>query len=243
MEEHDLMDPRVAGRFKVVAERPLARMVAVVMTGVLGAALVLAGFQIGRSQAEAEGESARRLAAELADSHGRVKQLERQVADVTLGRLMDEDAYEQLRQTIKGLRDRLAETEEEVRLYRQLMSPSDYARGLRIERLDLRSGHGAREIEFRLLLTQIVENHDWVSGGVTISLAGHRGRDQQVLPLTELAATDAYPLPFRFRYFQDLSGTLTLPDGFTPQRAVVTVEQTGTREPIERTFTWELEER
>jgi hypothetical protein len=234
------MDPK--GKFRVVAERPYARLLMILTAGFLGAALVILGFHLGSEKRPGLLQAPDALADALEQSERRVKDLERRLADLTLSQLMDDEAYERLRQTIKGLRDRLAETEEEVRLYRQLMAPADQDLGLRIERLDLREGPAPDEIEYRLLLTQIVEDHDWIHGAVQIEVTGRSDQDQQVLSLTDLSNPGEYPLPFRFRYFQNFSGTLRLPDGFTPQRALVKVEPAGGDARLERTFTWTLEE-
>jgi hypothetical protein len=236
------MDPKLSGKFRVVAERPYARLLMILTAGFMGAALVILGFQLGSERPLGPSHPPDALARSLEQSELRVKELERRLADLTLSQLMDDEAYERLRQTIKGLRDRLAETEEEIRLYRQLMTPAEQDVGLRIERLDLREGPAADEIEYRLLLTQIVEDHDWIQGAIHIEVTGRGDQDQQVLSLTDLSNPGEYPLPFRFRYFQNFSGTLRLPDGFTPQRALVKVEPAGGDTRLERTFVWTLEE-
>ena len=58
----------------------------------------------------------------------------------------------------------------------------------------------------------------------------------------ELGYDVKYPVPFRFRYFQDLNGTVTLPDGFQPERVTVSADPRGRGDTLERTFTWQLVE-
>ena len=170
-------------------------------------------------------------------------ELERQLADIKLSQVVDRDANESLRQTIKSLRDQLSAAQEEVLFYRQLMAPSQAQRGLHIEKLELNPGQTANEINYRLLLTQVVERHDWASGVVTVDVAGSWDNEQVVLPLTELTKLDSYPLPFRFRYLQDFTGVLTLPDGLTPERVIVTAATPGKKgKRIQKTFNWTLEE-
>ena len=62
-----------------------------------------------------------------------------------------------------------------------------------------------------------------------------------VLSLTELAKVDAYPLKFRFRYFQDFRGELHLPDGFQPKSVVVTAVRDKGGD-VQRTFAWSYTE-
>ena len=60
-----------------------------------------------------------------------------------------------------------------------------------------------------------------------------------MLPLTEIAEEGTYPLKFRFRYFQDLTGVLQLPAGFQPEQIVVKAGRRGAgAEALNRTFDW-----
>ena len=64
---------------------------------------------------------------------------------------------------------------------------------------------------------------------------------KQVLSLTDLAEIETYPLKFRFRYFQDLSGPMAMPLGFQPEKVVVTVVQQGRRgNDLQQTFEWSV---
>ncbi len=185
----------------------------------------------------------------LQDAHAALQKrtvaVERQLADNELGQVIDVDTTEQLRQTIKEMGDQRAEIEEEVRFYRQLMAPSEAQRGLRVEKLDLiasgERGEG-ETVEYRLLLTQVVDRHDFIRGEVNLDVIGSAQGAQQVLSLTDLSQPEAYPLEFRFRYFQDFAGKLELPADFEAERVVVTAVSSGRRgKQIQRTFSWNLQ--
>ena len=81
---------------------------------------------------------------------------------------------------------------------------------------------------------------DWIQGDVELVV---RGRDEQVLSLTEIAVDDTYPLKFRFRYFQDLSGVIALPEGFEPESVEITARRRGAKaDDLTRTFAWKAAE-
>jgi hypothetical protein len=205
-------------------------------------AALAAGYEAGRRHTERRLHEAAQFASEYEDARERIEALERRVADEALSRTVDGDAQEQLRSTIKSLRDELADAREEVRFYRQLMAPSEAERGLRVERLTLRAGAAPGTFDYRLLLTQVVERHGMLAGNVRMSIAGTQGEDEVVLPLTRVAKPGAYPIPFKFRYFEDVSGTLTLPEEFVPARVVVlAVAWGGQAKQVERAFEWVLE--
>jgi hypothetical protein len=225
---------------KVVADRPLRLIVAVAASVAFALVAALTGFWLGR---EGIGGSF------LDSGHGDVDQikarateLERKLADIRLSEVVDGDASESLRQTIKSLRDELSASQEEVLFYRQLMAPSEAQRGLRIEKFELTPG-GPGQIKYRLLLTQVVERHDWASGSVTLDITGTWDNEQVVLPLTDFSKVDSYPLAFRFRYLQEFSGILAIPAELTPQAVVITAATAGkAARRVQRTFSWTLEE-
>jgi len=224
----------------VVPHRPGRRVVVVLLT-IVGAGLLAVGsYQVGRMRAGTDWEAVERLLSEQESSSQSTLDLERRLADAELSTVVDAEANEQLRQSIKSLRDELAETAEEVRFYRGLMAPSEAQKGLRIEKLDL-TGVGDR-IDYRLLMTQIVDRHNWVKGQIKVDLVGQSEGREQVLSLTDLTEVEEYPLQFRFRYFQDFTGTLTLPADFEPARVVVTAAHGGDGRQLQRTFNWNIQE-
>jgi len=224
-------------RMKVVADRPMRNAVIAVVVAV---AIGLTGYWIGREHnpyRSLEGAADNAAAAE------RVVELERKLADIQLGQVVDGDANESLRQTIKSLRDELSAAQDEVLFYRQLMAPSEAQRGLRVEKLELTAGASATEVKYRLLLTQVTDRADWVNGTVSIDVVGTSGGEQVVLPLTEMSQVESYPLSFKLRYFQDFTGTLVVPDGMKPEQVVVTAATSGKdSKRVQKTFSWTLEE-
>ena len=222
----------------VVPRRPLLRLLLSALMGVIGIGLFAGGYLLGARAQDAPAETH-----EKSPENQQVLTLKRQLADARLGREVDAAAVDELRENIKQMRDQRAEVEEEVRFYRGLMAPSEAQRGLRIEKLNLEAGDVPNQVRYRLLLTQIVDDHQWVKGQVQIDLVGQSGDRQQVLPLTELSSIEDYPLKFRFRYFQDLNGTLVIPFGFEPIRMVVTAKADGRKgKRLQKNFLWNVKE-
>jgi len=228
---------------KVVEHRPLRRASVIIAIGAVALALAIAGYELGRREAEARLFAASDLEQHLAEAQERIAELERRNADIKLSSTVDGDTQDQLRETIKQLRDEIADGREELLFYRQLMAPSEADRGLRVERLDLRGREGTRTVSYRLLLTQVVDRQQWISGRVTVDVTGVRGAAEEVLSLTELNPDETYPLAFKFRYFQDFTGSMNLPEGFEPSRVTVAAEVAGQNgKRVERTFDWKIEE-
>ena len=230
-------------RMKVVAHRPLRNAVLVGIALIVVAAVGLAGFLMGRGQINLAATSVVGAKSENASAEQRAVELERKLADIQLSQVVDGDANESLRQTIKSLRDELSASQDEVLFYRQLMAPSEAQRGLRVEKLELNPGASPTEVKYRLLLTQVSEKNDWATGTVTVDVVGASANEQVVLPLTEMTQVESYPLSFKFRYFQDFTGTLVIPEGLKPEQVVVTAATSGKDgKRVQKTFSWTLEE-
>ncbi len=207
----------------------------------------VAGFWLGRRTGELDGEYLVALETRSRALESRVETLTRDLADARLTATIDGEAARSLRETLSDLRGRVAGLREEVTFYKSLMAPSTVQRGLQIAEFELGPGENHRQFTYHILLTQAAEHRNWVQGSVQVEVHGLQpgtdGRSvEQVLPLTDLGAPQDYPLKFRFRYFQNLSGTLTLPSGFQPQTVVVTMTPKGrAADQAERTFDWAVQ--
>ncbi len=236
--------PAPPGQFRVVRHRPLRRaLLSLLLMGVVVAAAGF-GYWLGGRHSELDQTYLAALETRGQALDARVKTLERALADARLAQSVDAQAARSLRETISELRHQLGALDEEVTFYKSLMAPSRIERGLQIAEFDLAAGRGDNEFTYHLLLTQAAQRRDWIQGSVRLDVHGLRaGPDgaaaEAVLPLTELASLEDYPLRFRFRYFQDLSGTLRIPDGFQPNTVVVTAKPRGrSADPKERSFDW-----
>jgi len=152
-------------------------------------------------------------------------------------------AQEQVRVEIKDLRDQIAELEEAVAFYKSVMAPGSGENGLKIEKLDVATTTTPNVYSFRLVLTQVGDNRGYLSGNVSLNVSGRRGEEAVRLNGSEVLA-DGAETRFKFRYFQELSGRLTLPDGFEPDQLLIEAVSTGRRqEKVERSFIWQVQER
>ena len=160
--------------------------------------------------------------------------------ELDLVQLVDSDANEQLRRTIKLFEDRIHALEEEARFYRRLVAPVDDDAGFRIERLEISKTRDPARFTYTLVLTQAVNGDRWIEGSMEIDILGEDETAQRSLSLAELSEESEYPIGFGFLYFEDFSGQMTLPEEFLPQEVRVTADvDSGLR--FERVFAWSVE--
>jgi len=176
---------------------------------------------------------------QLEQSNQVIANMRQEIAGLKLGEEVDNRANEEVRQTVEALQSEIADLSEEIRFYKGVMIPNVESQGLRIERLTLENGLQPNQVRYSLLLTQVVEKHDFVQGGVEINVLGTQGDGQMSLKLSEVSERSD-SVRFRFRYFQNINGEMTLPDGFEPKEVMVVAQangRNGTR--LERRFQWE----
>jgi hypothetical protein len=92
---------------------------------------------------------------------------------------------------------------------------------------------------FTVTLTQTLKSGQVASGRVKLSVDGIRAGRLATLAWTDLASNqDASGLPFSFKYFQQVAGTVMLPDGFTPNRIHVEADAGSDMGRADQEFTW-----
>ena len=229
-------NPMGAQDIRVVSHHPLSRLMwsaGVAVICVLGA---VGGYWLGLAKGGLDRTYVSSLESLQDANTEQIAVLQAQLEAVGLNQDVGSQTAQELRLTIKGLRDEIAELTEEVTFYKSLMSPSELTRGLQIADFEIRTTLVADQYRFHLLLTQVESRRDWIQGDIELLV---QGKDQQVLSLTEIADADTYPLKFRFRYFQDLSGTISLPEGFEPESVEITARRRGaSAKNLAKSFAW-----
>ncbi|MCZ6656335.1 MAG: hypothetical protein O7C67_03495 [Gammaproteobacteria bacterium] len=238
----------------VVPHTPVRRGVMLAVLTLLGLAAVFAGYLLGQRQSGLDRTYLGVLEDQKRAGEVEVAALKQRLVDGELVREIDQQAAATLRENIKTLRDDLGGLKEEVTFYKSLMAPSSLSKGLQIAEFEVFGGEAPDTYNYHLLLTQVADRRNWIRGDVRIDVIGrqddrlekgeHRLEiGERVLSLTDLTDIDTYPLKFRFRYFQDLSGLLALPVGFQPERVVVTVVQQGNRgNDLQQSFEWSVQQ-
>ena len=176
---------------------------------------------------------------ELIRSNSLIDEMRQEIALLKVDGVIDDKANEEVRQTIESLQEVNAELNEEVSFYKGVMAPNFAKKGLRIEKLDM-AADSERSVKYSLLLTQVVDTHHWLQGEVEISVRGQYGIEEKSLVLSELDKGKADAVRFRFRYFQNINGKMTLPEGFEPREVMIVAQSSGGKQRLEKGFDWPL---
>lgn len=211
---------------------------AILIAGAGFGGYLLGGWQsaIDRAQLKALPQQNQALREELAA-------LKQRLADSELAWKVEREAAAILQDSMQSTHAQMQGLQEEIAFYKSLMAPSSLNKGLSIAELELAATEAPRTYRYRIMLTQAMERPSEISGSLRMRLAGRGQGREQSFRLSELTDAKTYPLPFEFLYFQNLSGVLTLPEGFQPQRLLVTARQSnGSAENLTRSFDWVVSE-
>ena len=231
-------------RMVVVPYRPVYKgvvfLVFIILMGVFGRLIYEYGNNQGLALKVEVVREKELVSKQLVEARVLISEMRQQISDLTLGGEIDNQANEEVRQTIENQRNLLAAQDEEINFYKGVMVPNAGSKGLRIERLDV-SSNAAGKVRYSLLLTQVVDKRGYVKGGVQLSLLGQNDGQEKALQLGEQGRDKAEAIKFRFRYFQNIAGEVQLPEGFVPREFMVVAQSS---EPIaqrlEKTFDWPL---
>jgi hypothetical protein len=201
-------------------------------------------YDFGKLQGAEELKSLRaehsRLAREYRELRTQSDGLRQHNAVLERSSQIDQQAARDIQEQLASLQEELQAAREEIEFYRGIVAPGDVASGLRIHRFKLTAGLQPGEFHYDLVLTQLKRNDRVATGRIEWKIIGKNGAKRRKLKLSDVTRPQTKYLDFRFRYFQHLTGVISLPPGFQGQRIVLSIKTTGkdAPDPIEQGFAW-----
>ncbi|MFT4863442.1 MAG: hypothetical protein ACI95C_002673 [Pseudohongiellaceae bacterium] len=235
-------------RMIVVPYRPARRFLValVLLLGVGGSAAggFLYGYYITLQNQESELAGRGDLSRDLGKFQTENSELRRQVAILDRSSVMDQRATEEVQTTIMSLRERVAQLEQDIVYYRQVVSDETGETGLVISQLDIATTNTSGVYSYKLVLRQLDADGDtFLLGFVNVNIVGRQGDEQIIVPLRQVSEEqEQLDIRLRFKYFQNIEGSLQLPEGFRPERVqIAAVSQEPVEKNINQDFSWVVE--
>ncbi len=232
----------------VVPHRPGRRFVSILLITLAVAATAAGGFGYGyyTTISQQQGDLAERveLQQQISALQAENGDLRRQITILDRSSQMDQRANEEVQSTISGLRTRVAQLEQEIVYYRQVVNEETEDTGLTIGQFDISATDQSRRYRYKLVMRQQDADGDtYLIGHANVNLIGTIGGEQQILPLRDISEdVEQLDMRLRFRYFQNIEGELALPEGFTPERVqIAAVADEPVEKNISQNFTWVVE--
>ncbi|WP_273206882.1 DUF6776 family protein [Marinobacter subterrani] len=234
-----------AQEYVVIPHRPGYRLRRTAILLVFTIVAAVAGYAAGLAQngfrfSSAE-QSNQLLEKEVETLRTDFREARQQLVNLERGQVIDEQALNQARKTIVDLETRIASLQSDLTFYKNIMAPSEASKGLQVDNFTLAPSPGRGAYDFKLVLTQVGNNKSYISGVVAVNVIGLRDEEKEVIALRDLSGDiEDLGVKFRFRYFQDVEGTLSLPEDFQPIEIQVVAQAEGRKSSqAERTFNWD----
>lgn len=218
----------------------LVRLIGLVVVIAMVYSAFLYGEQQGTGQESQLLTERNELRQQLEVSISRQESLRQRVAVLENASFVDKEAVDGVRQSNRELSDRIAELEEEIALYQGIMSPSVDSAGLTVQEVMLTPTATDNRYRFKVMLTQVGNNTTYMRGFVGINILGAQNGETTAFPLKDVSSEiNDVDIKFRYRYFQDFTGEMVLPEGFTPDQIQVVAQSVGEKAArVERTYNW-----
>lgn len=172
-----------------------------------------------------------RLEQENEELRKRIVTFERQIQ-------VNQIAYDKLTTQLSESSSYINSLREDLDFYQSIISPHDNQAGVKIQGWRVRSGETGSDYRYQLTVVQSVNHDNSVTGKASVHIEGTRQGTVVRLPMADMGEP---PGDLSFKYFQILDGRFSLPAGFQPTAAVVTVVSGSSDTQVERRFEWTVE--
>lgn len=226
MPKHSAHDKMV-----LVKHKPGRRRKLIIRVALLALVCASAAYYIGIFEMQVRHQAALESLSSLSSQHRETLQenerLAQQVENLKQSEAINARAKQEIQATIGQLSDRVAQLQKDVTFYQNIMAPSKNNKGLQIQLIELSALEQNRRYAYKIVLAQVASKRKYVEGVVAVNLVGKQNSESVVLPLREVSSVQELGMKFRFKYFQEFVGKISLPEGFEPEQIQVVAQSKG----------------
>lgn len=230
-------------RFKIQRYSPWRRRVIITLSLVLLFSICWFFYWLG---AELSGFRNDQIVWELNVLRLKVAQLENQrsqllhqLALLQQSSGVEYEAYKEVKQSLNDMHVRMLELDEELSLYKNIVSTSELQRGLHLQDVRVVEAEEEGRFLYKLVLAQVRGNGQRVKGAVDIKIIGRQKGVRTTHSLADLSSQFSGNISFSFKYFQRIEGKLSIPKGFLPISLEIEIKPKGKRlKSVQRSYSW-----
>ncbi len=229
-------------RFVIVPHRPHARVVLVVMAVLWLGSVIAAWVSATRMAAPGLAKVRQELtitARRADEAEALVGQLRQNVATLRRSDQISRSANTELQASLAEREEEVSGLRADVAFYERLVGATGQRKGLSVHEAVFAPEAGG-SWRYTVTVTQNLNRGAISKGEARLAVEGVTGGKLRSLSWDELLQKPGSPgQPFSFRYFQQLEGSIALPEGFTPQRVRVQLRSGGST--VDQAFPWETQ--
>ena len=149
-------------------------------------------------------------------------------------------ANQSLEADLRERTEEIALLRADLAFYERLVGGRGPRQGLTVHQFALRPIGDSRGYAFRLTLAQNLKKAAYATGDLALVVDGVRGSKLETLNWAQLSQREgdgSGPMHFKFKYFQQVDGSLMLPEGFQPNRVTISARSEDGEE-VKQAFAW-----
>jgi TolA-binding protein len=112
---------------------------------------------------------------------------------------------------------------EQLQFYENILGSEAAKAGIRVSDIQLRPGSDELNWSVNITMTQVKQHDVRASGKIALSLYGQQDGEPLELTLKQLHPAAVDSVKFGYRYFQNITLPLTLPEGFEPKELAIDI--------------------
>ncbi len=179
------------------------------------------------------------LEEKLEKSEDKIIESSRQTTMLERNSQIDDSTSGELKETLIKTQNEVQDLKKELSFYKSIISPEQGGRSLAIQTIGLDQDDNG-SYHYRLMVSQRGRNDRLARGTIVVSIEGTNDLGEtQILALSKVSNDTKIPIKFGFKYFQNFTGVMKLPNGFFADILHVKVKpNTGKIKAINEQFVW-----
>lgn len=162
--------------------------------------------------------------------------LKQEVTTLDRSRQVERAAAQEVQTTLAERDQEIAALRNDVAFYERLVGSTAQRQSLTVHSVKLEPS-GEHGWQYAITLTQTLKKATLTRGTLAMQIEGVLDGKPDTLGWAELGQAGGTPVPFSFKYFQQIEGSLVLPEGFVPHRVKINLESDAGK--VEKVFPWQ----
>jgi hypothetical protein len=230
-------------RYLITIQRPLRWVASLAGMIALVALMVWVSYEQGSRMsgfdvAEAD-HVISNMQAEIETLTSELAETRRQAAMLERNSRIEDDTSGQLKKSLTEAQNEVLELKKELAFYKSIVAPEQGKPTIVIQTIQLKKDVTG-DYDYKIMVSQQGKNDRFARGTVEVSIEGTKQGTKQVLALDTVSDDAGKPMNFGFKYFQNFTGKLKLPDGFNAESMRVKLNpKAKTLDAVDETFPWD----
>lgn len=203
---------------------------------------LLLGFLLGKFKQDVLADQLALMGTTLETTQAENMRLETALSGLQISTVAEQQTIKSLLQNNKLLQDELSIANNKLFFYERVIAPELESSGVKVYSFEVAKNEQTHQWDYQLVLTQSQKNRRFLKGKFTITLSVFEDEKLKLIPLSAL--TDDLSSSFKFKYFQTIDGSFSLPANTTVDEVIIKLNVAGNRwhkaQSIEERSDWRV---